>query len=329
LLDHCSILFLVQTFVPGVWAAYVRNETESDDLRIASWGICINPQNSCSSDARCRLNDTVIAAAVIPVPDWVELGLRNLFNKTIADHGKTCVPWEKKTSTVIVQDRPGRVCGGNDGEWFWGRIEGRYYDESCRTAYISLGIHPWEKREGWWLTQIVGQSTPENGWSGGGLYLPHTLKGDFYVNVTRVWDWPDADVGDPVDGSLDFLNPADNYTAHTTQHRKKTGRSSPSSNATPRTDQDISTNGFDYGCCEKYTLSQSKLKSCKSYNVLHQECYIGGGTPHTNNSYGSGTLEVYDQTCPGATAVSGSSLVVAPGMSVGLLALAFVAAFAY
>jgi hypothetical protein len=320
--------FLTQTFVPGALAAYVRNETEPDDLRILSWGICIYPQNSCSSDARCRLNNTVIASAKNLVPDWVEPGLRDLFNKTLARHGQAYGPWKSPISEGVAEEQPGRVCRSKSGEWHWGHLGGRYYDEFCHTAYMSLGFHPWEKREGWWLTQIVGQSMPGNGWGGGGLYLPHTLKGDFYVNITRVWDWPGADFGGPVDGFLDFLNPADNYTAHTIDKWDKKGRRYPRFNATRRTDQDIAANGFDYGCCEKYTMSESKLMHCKSYNVLHQGCSIGAGAPHTNNSYGERKLDEKDRTCPGATKVNGSSLVMAPVMTVGLLALAFVAIFA-
>jgi hypothetical protein len=93
---------VIQAAIPGALATYVRNETESDNLRIESWGICVYPQNSCSSDARCRLNDTVIAAATKPVPGWVEPGLRNLFNKTISEHGKAYVPWEKPISEAAV-----------------------------------------------------------------------------------------------------------------------------------------------------------------------------------------------------------------------------------
>jgi hypothetical protein len=321
---------LIQVSIPGAMATYVRNETEPDDLRIASWGICIYPQNSCSSDARCRLNDTVIAAATKPIPDWVELDLRNLFNKTIAQFGKAYEPWERRIPGAATRYSPGRVCRASDGEWFWASLDGRYYDEFCYTAYMSLGFHPWEKREGWWLTQIVGQSLPGNGWGGGGLYLKHTLKGDFFVNVTRVWDWPGANVGDPVDGALDFLNPADNYTAHTAQEWEKRGRAEPLYNATRRTDQDIAANGFDYRCCEEEVEDKYKLVHCKSYNVLHQGCSTSGGTPLTNNSYKNSSNSPYRNRvplCPGGKKVSGASRRLVPGVTVALLALAFVAVF--
>jgi hypothetical protein len=197
---------------------------------------------------------------------------------------------------------------------------------------MSLGFHPWEKREGWWLTQIVGQSLPGNGWGGGGLYLKHTLKGDFFVNVTRVWDWPGANVGDPVDGALDFLNPADNYTAHTAQAWEKAGRpkASPdvSPNASRRTDQDIAANGFDYRCCEEEVKSKFKFGHCNSYNVLHQGCSTSGATPLRNNSY----MDISNDgdhnsapLCPGGKKVSGASQRLVPGVTVVLLALAFVA----
>jgi hypothetical protein len=325
--------FLAPTLIPRVLAARVRNETEADDLRIANWGICNYPQNSCSSDVRCQLNDTVITAAGKPVPDWGEPGIRNLFDKTVAEHGKAYGPWEKPISSVFASsntDRQvGRVCKSQKGvEWYWSTLESRLYNEFCYTAYVSLGFHPWEKREGWWLAQIVGQSIPGNGWGGGNLYLPHTLKGDFYVNITRVWDWPGADVGNPVDGSLDFLDPADNYTAHTSRSWEKAGRSWDRANSTRRTDQDISANGFDYGCCENYTMSASKIMNCQSYTVLHQGCSIGGDAPYTNNSQYDHSLSAENPTCPGAKKISGSSRVVASATTVGVFALAFIAMFA-
>jgi hypothetical protein len=198
-------------------------------------------------------------------------------------------------------------------------------DEFCYTGYLSLGFHPWEKREGWWLTQIVGQSFPGNGWGGGGLYLSHVLKGDFYVNVTRVWDWPGANVGEPVDGSLDLLNSTDNYTADTNREWRKPGLRIASYNATRRTDQDIVANGFDYQCCEEVVEGEIISAHCKSYNILHQACSIGGGLPITNNSYDQ-RRSIADQIvlCPGAKKANSASHRLAPGLALGLFALIFV-----
>jgi hypothetical protein len=244
------------------------NSSTFDFLRLGvvdSWAICVPPKSICSTEDRCRLNETI--SEITPVPYWVGQSHRDLVERSVIEARNDSL--SQKFATYY---RYGRVCVDKAGlEWSEAKFSGAEELE-CFTGYARLGYHPFGTKNGTWFTQIMGLTTTLSHWLDGGN---HTLVDGFYVNITKISDRT------PVEGQLDLFTSKEDWNRTFELYKMNPALIH---KASPRTDQDLYANGFESNCCMNY-IKDEGVDKCQRIWFQLQFCNSPNSEPKvTGNS---------------------------------------------